>query len=207
MQSNVQRPTSETLVLPRTKSRLIREWLAIFGENYQREISPVLGSIWEMHLGEVADDDLRNAFERALLTCRFFPNLADIRACLEKPQQEQTALEDGKDTLDAEKGWEWLMKHIKEWGADQTPSFSGGKFTYPPELSGEIAYAVRQCGGYQYIASADASKFVFIRRDFLQHFRRHRETKGLLAPSRKEAKVLLSQVATWKKQLEKSDRE
>ena len=85
MQSNVQRPTSETLALPRTKSRLIREWLALFGENYQREISPVLGSIWEMHLGEVAEDDLRNAFQRALLTCRFFPNLADIRVCLEKP--------------------------------------------------------------------------------------------------------------------------
>lgn len=207
MQSNVQRPTSETLVLPRTKSRLIREWLAIFGENYQREISPVLGSIWEMHLGEVAEDDLRNAFERALLNCRFFPNLADIRACLEKPQQEQTALEEGKDTLDAEKGWEWLMNHIKEWGSDQTPLFSGGRFTYPPELPGEVAYAVRQCGGYQYVATADASKVVFIRRDFIQHFRRHRETKGLLAPSRQEARALLGQVATWTNQLARGDKE
>ncbi len=206
MQSNVQRPTSETLVLSNSKSRLIREWLAIFGENYQRGISPALANIWEEHLGEVAEDDLRNAFERALLNCRFFPNLADIRACLGKPQQEQTALEEGKDTLDAEKGWEWLMKHIREWGADQTPSFSGGKFTYAPELPGEVAYAVRQCGGYQYIATADASKVVFIRRDFIQHFRRHRETKGLLAPSRQEARALLNQVQTWKGQLGKGDR-
>ena len=207
MQSNVQRPTSETLALPRTKSRLIREWLAIFGENYQREISPVLGSIWEMHLGEVAEDDLRNAFQRALLTCRFFPNLADIRVCLEKPEQERNALEEGKDLLDAEKAWESLQAHIREWGAEETPTFSNGRFIHPPELPGEVEYAVRQCGGYQFVATADASKVVFIRRDFLQHFRRHRETKGLLAPSRQEARALLGQVATWTNQVGKGDRD
>lgn len=206
MQSNEQRTTSEALALPSSRSLLIRQWLAIFGENYQRELSPALANIWETHLGDIADDDLRDAFQRALLTCRFFPTLAEIRVCLEKPQQEQTALEVEKDTLDAEKGWEWLMKHIREWGADQTPSFCGDKFTYPPELPGEVAYAVRQCGGYQYIATADASKVVFIRRDFIQHFRRHRETKGLLAPSRQEARALLNQVQTWKGQLGKGDR-
>ncbi len=206
MQSNGQRTTSETLALPRTKSRLIREWLALFGENYQREISPVLANIWEKHLDGVPEDDLKTAFERVLRTSRFFPCVADVRACLEKPQQELDAVEEGKDLLDAERAWESLQAHIREWGAEETPTFSNGRFIHPPELPGEVEYAVRQCGGYPYVATADASKVVFIRRDFIQHFRRHRETKGLLAPSRQEARALLNQVQTWKGQLGKGDR-
>ena len=53
-------------------------------------------------------------------------------------------------------------------------------------------YAVRQCGDLPRLAAIDPSKVEFVRKDFIAHYKRYRETCGMLAPSREEAQQMLN---------------
>lgn len=177
------------------KARLIREWLAIYGANYRQEVSAAQARIYEEYLGDVPERELREGLERALLECRYFPNVADIRSCLRKPAEESLRVEEARDSLEAERAWKGLEGRRDRWGMDLTPVFSGGKFTYPPALDAATEHALAAIGGWERFCNYEHDLYGLMRKDFFAAYKYHSSTGGLLAPSRGEAARLLGQVA------------
>nr|NIV37713.1 hypothetical protein [Anaerolineae bacterium] len=130
-----------------------------------------------------------------------------IRALAGENNKHQLQLEAARDQLDAERAWDSLLRYIEQWGADLAPLFHGRDangdpiLERPEPLPPEVAWAVQQCGGYRAVANAESDKLHFIRKDFIRHYSRHRETDQLRVPSREEAKQLVSRVDGWRKKL------
>ena len=148
--------------------------------------------IYFQHLqGKITAEQLEGAGPR-LLEGERFPLPGDILRAIVKP-------EESKENLEAEKAWLQLEKRRAEWGPDLMPLHHGGKDYYPPALDGATEYGLSSIGGWDRFCNYDADLYGLMRRDFILAYKRHRETKGLLAPSREEARKILAQVEDWKK--------
>lgn len=199
----------ETWQRRETFSVKLARWMATFGEAFNQSVTKERIAIYHQVLGaELTAEQLERACERALRSCRFFPTIAEIRELARHDEKRQVEQETGRDCLDAERAWDELLKYIHRWGADLIPVCHGraadGQLIMetPEPLTPEIAWAVKQCGGYRCIAEADQEKMHFLREDFLKHYIRHRETAALRAPTREEARRLLGQVKSWQKAIE-----
>ena len=181
-------------------------WMAIFGEAFRQPVSPEQIGIYKAALeSELTVEQLEETCQRALKGCRFFPSIADL---LSGVHRDQAQAEEAVDKLHAERAWDSLMAYVGRWGADLTPSVCGRRetgeiiFEYAEPLLPEIEWAVRQCGGYYRVATATTENIHFIRKEFLAHFLRYRETGALAAPSREEARRLLAGLQEKAKQLQ-----
>ena len=180
-------------------------WMAIFGEAFRQPVSPEQIGIYKAALeSELTLDQLEETCQRALKNCRFFPTIADLLAWV---RRDQAQAEEAVDKLHADRAWDSLMAHIDRWGADRMPLVCGRRetgeiiFEHAEPLLPEIEWAVRQCGGYYKVATATTENVHFIRKEFLAHFLRYRETGALAAPSREEARRLLAGLQEKAKQL------
>ncbi len=171
-------------------SRTVRKWLTIYGEAYRQEATEAQAKIYELGLKDLPAEEVHAAMKRALKGCKFFPSIAEIRACVEKPEADA-------ETLEAERSWRGLERRRAEWGMDLTPVFQGGKFHYAPELDAATSYALAALGGWERFCNYETDLYALMRRDFIAAYKRHRETEGLLAPSRDEARRLLAHVDSW----------
>lgn len=160
--------------------------------------------IYEQSLGDIPLPQLEAAFQSALKTCQRFPSIAEIRAQAAK----QTAAE---DQFEADKAWNDVKQMLRRhWFGELMPvmvftkpenwqgriqEHNGGFLLFPPPLDAATDYAIRLAGGFERIVSSDGtSEQDFIHRDFLANFKRHRETQGLLAPSREDAQKFLEKL-------------
>lgn len=188
---------------PRALSeRLIREALPILAEAFHLELSSAQVNIYVHYLADMPPERIKAAVDQAILTWRRFPYVAELRQLGGVGQQEQLKLEAARDHLDAERAWDRLLAYIREWGADRTPLCHGRTEQGPileraEPLEPETDWAVRQCGGYECVATAPADKMHFIRQDFIKHYERYRETAGLREPTREEANRLIGKLVDW----------
>lgn len=128
---------------------------------------------------DVDPDELDAAFRAARGACTQFPTPGDVR----KQMRQQVA---AGDQFDAEKAWDLVQKICaKHWHPDI------GLYASAPPIDGATEHALRQIGGYRRLNETPLDSLSFVRRDFIDAFKRHHETGGYLAPTRKEAAALL----------------
>lgn len=156
---------------------------------------------FEAALSDLEPTALEGAFRACLKTCTEFPTPADVLRQLSEAEKN-------RDDFEADKAWETVQQTLRRhWYGELLPVMSatrpenykgrieecrGGFLLHPPSFDAATDYAVRLAGGLQRIANAQGDKEAdFIRRDFRANVKRHRETLGLLAPSRDEAKAFL----------------
>lgn len=159
---------------------------------------------FEAALSDLTPQELERGFRECLKTCREFPTPADVLGQIK-------ATEKARDDFESEKAWanvqqilgrHWygeLMpvmssKKPENWGG-RVQEHNGGSLLWPAPFDAATDYAIRIAGGLDRIAKANGDRELdFIRRDFLANHKRHKETAGLLAPSREEAKAFLDQL-------------
>ncbi len=129
-------------------------------------------------LKDIPRDRLQIAFHKALMELEWFPKIAKLRALSGFAPSES----DCKD-LEGHAAWELALRHLRKWGANGMPLWSGGKEIKPPALPSRIAYAARQVGGLARIAQATSettfddygrgipASLPFIKKDFLEAYR------------------------------------
>lgn len=145
-------------------------------------------------MGDLTTEVADKAFERMLRERKgeFFPTPAELRSFVEKPEKEA-------DILEAEKAWLALEKRRDKWGRDLAALFQNGKYVYPKPLDGPTEYALASIGGWERFCDYDHDYYNLMRKQFIEAYSRHRETKGLLAPSREEASRLWGEVSQWER--------
>lgn len=187
VENSLGKSSLSTISVQPDSQELVRQFLVRFGEIFRQPITSPLVSIWMEHFAGVSPEVLETALRRAEHESEFFPTPASVMKLIDRPEVES-------ETLDAEKAWAGLEKRRREWGADLTPLFMAGELHHPPPLDAPTEYALAAIGGWSRFCDYDLDTYAFLRRDFIAAFKRFRETGGLLAPSREEAKRLLAQV-------------
>ncbi len=69
-------------VLSAAFSQALKNWLALFSEHYRQEISELSAVAYLEGLADLTAAQLDLGCAEALRSCRFLPNVADIRAAL-----------------------------------------------------------------------------------------------------------------------------
>lgn len=128
-------------------------------------------------LGDLKQETLTNAFIRCLHECRFFPSIAEIRKLATEPDDE----------LSAEKAWQTFLRIFGCWHPDI------GFVIEPPKLDAAGEHAMRTIGGIRRFALTEIANENFIRKEFIEAYKYHRKTQGLLAPTQAEAAAFLNQ--------------
>ena len=181
----------QTSERPESRLSLLREFFvavcAARGLDYAAKISDMTLSVFESALSDIPEDELHAALNATIRNVEFWPTPAHVRT-----QWEQHHAKD--DQAAAEKSWDGVLEHIRKWGVEQHSVFMGGKEHKPPTFDGVTEFAMRQAGGYRTIGNAPGDQLRFMRKTFCDAYQRHRETAGYLAPTRAEAKRLLSQM-------------
>ena len=155
---------------------------------------------FESALSDLEPASLEAAFRACLRTCTEFPTPANVRSQLANAEKHQ-------DQFEAEKTWELVKQTLRRhWYGELMPvmvskrpenytgriqEYGDGFLLHAPPFDAATDYAIRNVGGLERIATASGKEQDFIRRDFLTAVTRHRETLGLTAPSREEAKAFL----------------
>lgn len=179
--------------------------MASLAEAYGVELTKQRIEIYEHALNDIPLSELEHAFESALKTCPRFPSVAEIRGQIQKAIERQ-------DNFDAEKSWDdvrwtarefwrgadlgiqpWCMESIPARYADRVEAkeFRGGFLIYPKPFDAHVDFAIRYVGGFDRIAQLADSEHDFVRRDFIQAYKRFSETSGYLAANREEAAQLM----------------
>ncbi len=158
---------------------LCAKWMTGFSEIYGREVTKEMIRLYSELLADISIETLEIALRLASQSCTRFPTVADIRGQVQK----QVVAE---DQMHAEMAWDLVQRILsKHWHPDI------GFHSNPPEIDGPTEHALRQVGGYRRLNETPVDNLNFIRRDFLEAFKRYRETAGYLAPSRQEAAAFL----------------
>jgi hypothetical protein len=130
-----------------------------FGESLTEERLEIYGRA----LGDIPQDRLNIAFQRALHEQTFFPKVAELRSLAGLGAED-------KNKIDANAAWDYVNKYLGKWGVDLLPLFSGGKVTTPPPLDARTAYALRRIGGLRALNQVDVDKMPFMYRDFCEAY-------------------------------------
>jgi len=151
----------------------------------QAEVSTETYKVYVHALQHIPLADLEVAGARCIAEIKWWPKIPEILARVpNSPQQIQQ-----REQLEAEQTWNVITY------------FAGGRQCICDGMGQELTeagkYALRILGGWQPICdvlihrpSADAVHF--LKKNFLDGYTRHKETGGLLAPSREEARRLLA---------------
>ena len=187
MGMTLQKRTSPTA---KNFSKVLREWLTIFGEIYRQEVTATRMRVYRMALEQkLTAEQLELACQLATETCNFFPTPAEILSAVKTQVNDQ-------ESLDGERAWENFQEYILRWGTDRTPLFSGGRVIYPPDLDPATEYALRQVGGVHYVGRLPEDQVFWVRKNFLESYKRFNETDGLKQiPGREELRELLQKYA------------
>lgn len=132
-------------------------------------------AIYMESLSDLDAEDVEKAFRRSLLTCKFFPSIAEIRSQLK-----------ADESFEAEKAWDLIVRiHRHHWHPDI------GYHSNPPVMDRAALHALNTIGGMNAISATMIENTGFLRRDFLAAHKRHSETAGYLAPTKDEAKGVI----------------
>ena len=167
--------------------------------SYQVEVTEEKIAVYTELLCDLDPVTLDHSCREAAKCCKRFPTPADIR-------EQAASWQTDASQLEAERAWETLQTFGHQHSYDETGNFrdcwAGGK-AVRPELPAAIEYAMRQCGGPFGVFECKPENTHFVRRDFMEAYKRFKETKGLQLPAH-EAKEILGKVT---RQLPAADRQ
>lgn len=155
--------------------------MTAWNEIYGKEPSKEKLQLYEMLLKDLSIGQLERALPRVSQTCKFYPTPADIR-------EATTEVVRQTELFAAEKAWESFKRLFGCWHPDI------GLSENAPKLDPAGEYAMRIIGGVQRFANSEYTEEHFIRREFLDAYKRYKETGGMLAPTREEARQLLDRI-------------
>jgi len=163
---------------------LIREWMVRFGVNYRQEIDSACIALWQDELADIPSDRLEKLFREVIRMCRFFPNVADVRAQIANAEEHAFALK-------AEEAWQHLLSYAREWYHPDVDLSHRA-----PGLPAAVAHAARAAGGLHLIWGCPETELQWAKKRFIEDFVRIHETRQvehLLTDG--EARSLLRQIA------------
>ena len=95
----------------------------------------------------------------------WFPSVKAIRERAGLKEAQMVAVEAGE-------AWDFVQRHLREWGSDGMPQWCrGGVMREPPALPRRIDYAVRQLGGLWAINQVTNASLPFMRKDFIEAYK------------------------------------
>lgn len=206
MESENQKQQDEANEQIRQRNRLLTTWMRLFSETCRmrenEELTPEKIKAYALTLSDLPLDALERGLKKASEECTWFPTPAEIR-------KFGFAAITTQDNFEADKAWENVQQMLRRhWFGEIYPVMSATKpenwtgriedhgnglySIWPQPFDAATDYAIRLAGGLTRIVNASGDREMdFVRRDFLTNHKRHRETLGLIAPSREEARALL----------------
>lgn len=122
------------------------------GEVFDKQVSEVLLSIYWEALKPYPWKKVKDALNKAVVTCRFFPKPADIVDFINGADKTEEQ---------AERAWATLLDAIKRYGPYMSVTFEDGR----------IARCIELMGGWEEVNSWKTSELQFRRKDFLSIYR------------------------------------
>jgi len=122
------------------------------GEVFDKQVSEVLLSIYWEALKPYPWKKVKDALNKAVVTCRFFPKPVDIIELITGADKTEEQ---------AEKAWTTLLDAIKQHGPYVSVIFEDGR----------IARCIELMGGWEEVNSWKTSELQFRRKDFLSIYR------------------------------------
>ena len=129
------------------KEELILKTLHLWGELYNKQITPAVESVWVGLLKGYPLDDLKRAFEKVIKTCKFFPTPAEVIEMFEGTEEERALV-----------AFDKLKTAIQKHGA-----YTSVKFDDPA-----IHTAIEMLGGWVEVCFSDER---FLENRFKQAYR------------------------------------
>lgn len=123
------------------------------------------------------------ACQAALRLCKRFPTIAELLS-FAKPQRDEAA------NTEAEYAWKVIADETAQWKEVWEGMWDGLK----KQQTAEMRYAVRVCGGWRRFCRAfneAGSDLSFLRKEFLEAYRRAKSDPKLLPIGAEEARKLL----------------
>jgi hypothetical protein len=167
--------------IKRQRSELCAKWMIGFGDVYRCEVTTEQIELYALFLCDLTPQQLEFAFFQAGRSCTRFPTPADVLRCVEKNLDEITS-------QDGDAAWLTFRKIFERyWHPDI------GISPDAPQLDPAARYAVEMIGGFHRFGTTERKNENFIKREFIEAYKRYRTT-ARLGPSRAEAAALLEQL-------------
>jgi hypothetical protein len=142
---------------------LVSEWIAKFATNSREivndESAGVLLALWCDAFSDLTDDVLNAAFLRTLRSCRFFPNVADVRSHIDRAQTSAAGVA-------AEEAWQHVLQLRRLYW---NPDMPGGFYRGMPQLGERTSQAARAAGVFRDHESIEALH-VWGKKKFVESF-------------------------------------
>ena len=126
---------------------LFSEYMSLFAELYDKEITPVLSRAYWTVLKPYADEQIEAAFKRAVNECRFFPKPADLVGFI--------SADTGKDDQ-PKLAWAKVDQSVRKHGP-----WSNVQFDDPV-----IHSVIEAMGGWSKLCSCTNDEWVWRQKDF-----------------------------------------
>jgi hypothetical protein len=136
---------------------LIREWLFRFGVNFEKDVVPVL-PLWLETFREMDPKTLESLFRKALMTCKFFPRVADI---LEPINNTKLSL------ASADLKWQQVLDYCRVYVSRDMP---GGVARGAPRISPRTMTGIRAAGGLFYIQDCSLESLQWAKKRFIESY-------------------------------------
>lgn len=142
------------------RRQLIREWLAKFALNADKELTPqtvaVYEALWLEGFSDLSNDVLVAAFRKTLQACKFWPvKVADVRERIE--QMEVSAV-----NLQAEAKWQQVLSYALSTSPDYA--------SRPVRFKEQTSAAIRAAGGLSWIRDCEQSELQWAKKRFVESF-------------------------------------
>jgi len=179
--ANLQKRTSEQL--DSSLELVVRKWLAVYGEMFQREVTRELVTIWLAEFSGTSAKQFGILAEKARSKARFFPQPADLR-------EVEVAVREAQKSLTLEEAWESALNWIERWyvGPDV------GIDHRAPVLEEKMRRAIGAAGGMEYLASCPTAELHWAKDRFTENYANQQivEREGYLLSDR-EAREFLAE--------------
>ncbi len=129
--------------------RMFAEYLALFGEVFDKEITEAIRNLYWRILEPYEDEQVEKAFKAVIATKRFFPKPAELLELIEGSPDDQ-----------AQKALEKVM-----WAVRHIGPYSSVRFDDP-----KIHGAVESMGGWIEFQNCTLEEWTWRQKDFLKHY-------------------------------------
>jgi len=133
---------------------IFKNYMSIFGEMFDKALSPALTSIYWESFKSYTDDQCEKAFKDAIVTCKFFPKPAEIIELIMSTNKGYKALE----------AWTELTISLQNRVKDKLGHRD-------PEIKDETTImTLHSIGGLDYILNTSQDNMRWVRKDFIDTY-------------------------------------
>ena len=133
---------------------IFKNYMSIFGEMFDKALSPALTSIYWESFKSYTDDQCEKAFKDAIVTCKFFPKPAEIIELIMSTNKGYKALE----------AWTEILLAIENRKQDKLGIMD------PDIKDPKSILALYSLGGIEFILKAESKNMRWVRKDFIDTY-------------------------------------